>query len=44
MWRVTPPGYVHEYGETRAIRIAPMVAVRRPSVYSLTQRWPQTSA
>ena len=21
MWRVTPPGYVHEYGETRAIRI-----------------------
>ncbi len=22
MWRVTPPGYVHEYGETRATRIA----------------------
>jgi chlorite dismutase len=22
MWRVTPPGYVHEYGETRAIRTA----------------------
>src|SRR5688572_14255870 len=21
MWRVTPPGYVHEYGETRAARI-----------------------
>ena len=20
MWRVTPPGYVHEYGETSAIR------------------------
>ena len=22
MWRVTPPGYVHEYGDTRAIRIS----------------------
>ena len=22
MWRVTPPGYVHEYGDTSAIRIA----------------------
>ena len=22
MWRVTPPGYVHEYGETSAIRTA----------------------
>ena len=22
MWRVTPPGYVHEYGETSAIRIS----------------------
>ena len=21
MWLVTPPGYVHEYGETRATRI-----------------------
>ena len=26
MCLVTPPGYVHEYGETRAIRIVDMVA------------------
>ena len=25
MCRVTPPGYVHEYGETRATRMAPML-------------------
>ena len=25
MWRVTPPGYVHEYGETRATRIDGML-------------------
>jgi chlorite dismutase len=26
MWRVTPPGYVHEYGDTRAMRIVAIVA------------------
>jgi len=25
MCRVTPPGYVHEYGETRATRMTPML-------------------
>ena len=23
MWRVTPPGYVHEYGDSSAIRTSP---------------------
>ncbi len=25
MCRVTPPGYVHEYGETRATRISDVI-------------------
>jgi hypothetical protein len=25
MCRVTPPGYVHEYGETRATRMCPRI-------------------
>src|SRR5512132_3604304 len=32
MCRVTPPGYVHEYGDTRAIRIAKMLS---PGPYRL---------
>jgi hypothetical protein len=27
MWRVTPPGYVHEYEDTSAMRIVGMLPV-----------------
>ncbi len=30
MWRVTPPGYVHEYGESSAIRMS--ITVSRDEV------------
>ena len=30
MWRVTPPGYVHEYGDTNAIRIVRILSPRPP--------------
>src|SRR6266568_2818269 len=32
---VTPPGYVHEYGDTRAMRIATMVEPKAPRIIKI---------